>query len=349
MSRFIAADLAALGDVPAVQTIDFEQIAAGRSAFLIEALAQRGIDYDVTGLQTDPLVIAYSQGGGYREMLYRQLLNEAIRAVMSATAIGGDLDHIAATFTGIARLEFDNEPDDEPPAAQWDDVKGKWVERDDIFRARLRLAFEAFSTAGPEGAYVFHALQLDGVHDIADAVAYSEEDGATYSDGMHADAYTAGIRSEPFEGREDGDPVLAPEALVVVLPSLAYGSADQSLLDRTFAAVNADQMRPLGDNVRIEPASVTQYSIEVTLHYAPGADPFEIKAEAARRLEAYATARRRIGVVVQRKVIAGRAAVDNGVTVTVAQPPASIDPGPKGAAECSDITVHVVQEPGSWD
>lgn len=333
MSRFVAPDLSVLGDVPQVVPVDFEAIKEGRDAYLVAALAKFGIDFDLTKLETDPLVIAYSEGGGYQEMLFRQRVNEAIRGLSLPTAIGGDLDHIGATYAGIGRLIYPNAADDQPPNSQWDAVLAKWVETDALFRARIVLAFEAFSTAGPEGAYVFHALELDGVRDIADAVAYSEEDAATYSNTLCADAYSMGLIPAPFPGRGDGAPVKAPEVLIVVLPTISYGAANQALMNRAFRACTAQEVRPIGDNVRIEAASIVPYDIEVKLYYAPGADASAMAAEAKKRLQAYAADRRRIGVDVQQGVIKGRGAVDNRVTVEVIKPAADIKPGPKGAGQ----------------
>lgn len=350
MSRFVAPDLSDLGDVPLVVPVDFETIKAGRDAYLVAALARFGVDFDLTKLETDPLVIAYSEGGGYQETLFRQRVNEAIRGLSLATAIRGNLDHIGATYAGIGRLVYPNDEDDQPANSQWDAVRGKWVETDTTFRARIVLAFEAFSTAGPEGAYVFHALELDGTRDIADTVVYSEEDGATYSGAViHEDAYSMGLIATAFDGRDNGDPVLAPEILVVVLPTIDYGAADAALLKRVFLACTADDVRPIGDNVRVEAATVTAYDIEVTLYYAPGADASALATESKRRLEAYADDRRRIGLAVQREVIGGRAAVDNNVTIVVTSPAADIEPGPKGVGEVGTVTVTTVQTQGSWE
>ncbi|MCD4511537.1 baseplate J/gp47 family protein [Brucella pseudogrignonensis] len=348
MSRFVAPNLTDLGDVPSVVTVDFEEIKASRDDYLIAALTRFGVTYDVAKLETDPMVISYSEGGGYQEMKFRQRVNEAIRALSLATAIGGDLDHIAATYAGIARLVYDNAADDQPFNSQWDDVLGRWVELDDIFRNRILLAFEAFSTAGPEGAYTFHALELDGTRDIADVAVYSEEDAAVYTAGLHADAYSMGLIPAPFAGRNTGDPVLAPEILIVVLPVIGYGAADQSLLDRTYIAVTPKDVRPIGDNVRIEPATVTPYNIEVTLYYAPGVDVSAMASEAKRRLTSYAQSRRRIGLTVQREVIGGRAAVDDNVTVEVISPVVDIEPGSKGVGQVGTIIVNTVQTQGSW-
>lgn len=348
MSRFVAPDLSVLGDVPQVVPVDFEAIKQGRDDYLVAALAKFGVDFDLTKLETDPLVIAYSEGGGYQEILFRQRVNEAIRGLSLATAIGGDLDHIGATYAGIGRLVYPNAEDDQPPNSQWDAALAKWVETDALFRARIVLAFEAFSTAGPEGAYVFHALELDGVRDVADAVVYSEEDAATYSNTLHADAYSMGLIPNPFPSRANGDPVKAPEILVVVLPTLSYGVANQALLNRVFLACTAEEVRPIGDNVRIEAATVTNYNIEVKLYYAPGADASAMAAEAKKRLEAYAADRRRIGLEIQREVIGGRAAVDNRVTIDVVQPVADVVPGPKGVGQVGTVTVTTIQAEGSW-
>ena len=350
MSRFIAPDLAALGDVPSVVPVDFEAIKQGRDEYLIAALARNGVAYDVANLETDPQVIAYSEGGGYQEMNFRQRVNEAIRGLSLATAVGGDLDHIGATYPGVSRLSYGNDPDDQPANSQWDGVLGKWVELDDIFRDRITLAFEAFSTAGPEGAYKFHALELDGTRDISDAVVYSEEDEAVYTDTgtLHADAFSMGLTATPFADRADDDPVNAPEILIVILPTLAYGTADQPLLDRVFDACSATDVRPIGDNVRIEAAAVTDYNIAVTLHYAPGADVSTMIAAGQARLEAYAKARRRIGLPVQREVIGGRAAIDDSVVVEITAPVADVEPGSKGVAQVGTITVTAVQSEGVW-
>lgn len=348
MSRFVAPNLIDLGDVPSVESVSFEEIKQGRDEYLKAALNAVGIDYDVTMLETDPLVIAYSEGGGYNEVKFRQRVNEAIRALSLVTALGGDLDHLGTTYAGISRLVYDKDEKDTPNDAEWDAEKRKWVESDDAYRNRILLAYEAFSTAGPEGAYVFHALELDGVRDIADAAVYSEEDAATYSSGIYTDACSFGWRKTPFPNRNDGDPVLAPEVLIVVIPTVDYGDCNQSLLDRVFQAVTSADTRPIGDNVRIEPAKKHSYDIEVVLYYTAGADVTMLQIEATKRLQAYAKARRRIGLSIQREVIGGRAAVGDGVTVDVKKPEQDILPGAKGFAEVGTIKVVPVQVRGTW-
>ncbi|NDV88803.1 baseplate J protein [Aurantimonas aggregata] len=337
MSRFVQADLAALGPMPAVLEVDFEEIRARRGEYLKLALSEFGLDYDVTTIEASPLMVAVARGGGYEEMLFRQLVNEKVRAVSLANAGGGDLDHIAATYYELLSRQSDV-----------DEQGNVIVESDDRFRDRVALASEAFSTAGPLGAYVFQVLELDGVPDIADAWAYSEEDAATYSAGLHADAYSVGARSTPFAGRGNGDPVIAPEVLVVILPAVAYGPCDQSLLDRAYAAASARDVRPIGDNVRIEPAAVVDYAVEMTITYARGADPAPLIAAAEVAVRSYVDKRRRVGVKAEVHGIFGAAYVSGVEAVTGISPTTDVAGGSKQAPNCTGVTIHAVQSEGSW-
>lgn len=336
MSRFVAPDLSALGDLPLV-AVDFDATEASRVEFYKAALTAFGVDYDVETLETDPLRIAYSQGGAGQEVLIDQRINETIRQLSLATASGAALDHIAATYYGISRQSTTSND-------------GNMIaETDARFRARIALAPEAFSTAGPEGAYTFHVLELDGVQDIADAATYSEEDGATYSVGViHADAYSRGKRSAPFTGRAHGDPVLAPEILVVILPTIEYGPMDQSLADRAWDAVTSDEVRPIGDNVRIEAAEIIDYAVEMTITYAPGSDPAPLVEAVEKRLADYTAKRRKVGLVAERLGLGGCGYVSNVETVALTSPAVDVAGGSKQAPNCIGITVTAIQATGNW-
>ena len=336
MSRFVNANLAALGDVPAVDDVDFEAIKTRRGDLLKAALVEFGIDYDVTTLETSPLMIAVARGGGYEETLFRQVINEKIRALSLAKAQRGDLDHIGATYFGISRQQ------------DTDDDGIVTFEDDERFRARIALAPEAFSTAGPLGAYVFHTLELDGEQDIADAWAYSEEDSAVYSEGLHADAYSMGDRATTFAGRANGDPVLAPEIVVVILPNTDYGACDQSLLDRAYRACTSADVRPVGDNVRIEPAEIVDYTIEMTITFGRGADPTPLIAEAEDRVAKYTSDRRRVGVAAERLGIGGAGYVSGIEAVSLSAPANDVGGGSKQAPNCTGITITAVESLGTW-
>lgn len=336
MSRFVAPDLSALGRLP-LTVIDFEATEVVRTDYYKAALSAFGIDYDVQVLETDPMRIAYAEGGAYVEMLLDQRINEAMSSLSLATATGSALDHIAATYYGVSRQ------------IKTDADGVEIAETDARFRARIALAPEAFSMAGPEGAYTFHALELDGKQDLADAATYSEEDAATYSAGVpYADAFTRGKRPTAFTGRANGNPVLAPEVLVVVLPTLAYGAADQALIDRVFDAVTADEVRPIGDNVRVEAAEILDYTVNLRIGYEQGSDPAPLVAAVKANLETYTARRRKVGATAERLGLGGAAYISGIENVNLVSPAADVGGGSKQVPNCTAIVVTAVQQSGSW-
>ena len=331
MTRFVSPDLVALGDLP-LPPASFEATEGERLELLAAAMEAHGLPFDRLGSTADPLRIAFTRGGGHVETLIDQRIREAMRDVSLATARREALDHIAATFYGISRSV--NEPLDDAG--------------DERFRDRIALAPEAFSTAGPEGAYVFHALELDGVADVADVAVYAEEDGATYSPTLHADAFSTGRRPTPFAGRDEGDPVLAPEILVVIVPTVAHGACDQALVDRVWHAVTAKDVRPLGDNVRVEAASVVDYQVDLTIGYRDGADPDLMASQAREHVERYTAERRRVGLVAERLGLGGGAYVAGTETLDLASPAADVGGGRKVVPNCTEIEISTVREAGSW-
>jgi phage-related baseplate assembly protein len=104
----------------------------------------------------------------YREMLLRQRVNDAAKAVMLSLARRADLDQIGANYN-IERLTIDpGDPDAIPPIEPV-------MEEDDDFRARIQLSPEGYTNAGSTGSYIFHAKSADG--DVKDADAVSPVPG----------------------------------------------------------------------------------------------------------------------------------------------------------------------------
>jgi phage-related baseplate assembly protein len=157
---FTSVDLAQLAAPGIVETIDFETILAA----MLADLRARDSAFDAL-VESDP---AYKilEVAAFREVIIRQRVNDAARAVMLAYATGSDLDHLGA-LVDVARLELaPGDADAGIPAT---------MESDDDFRRRIQLAPEGFSVAGPTGAYVFHALGADP--DVEDVAAISPSPG----------------------------------------------------------------------------------------------------------------------------------------------------------------------------
>lgn len=240
-------DLSLLQPPAVVETLNFEAtLAALRADFVV-----RFPDYTAV-LESDP-VQKLLEVAAYRELILRGRVNDAARGCMLATAIGTDLDHLAALF-GVERLLVD--PGDAsavPPIAPT-------YETDTRLRQRAQLALEGFSTAGPSGAYIYHALSASAA--VLDASVQS-----------------------PIPG----------QVLVTVLSTDGDGTAPADLLATVNAALSADDVRPLCDQVVVQSAVIAPYTVSVELWVYPGPDATVIRAAAESALLAYVASCRRIG------------------------------------------------------
>lgn len=146
---YTSVDLSLLPPPNVVETLDFETIF---KEMLSELVA---LDATYSALVESDPGFKLLQVAAYRELLLRQRVNDATKAVMLAYATGSDLDQIAANY-GIIRLLItpaDNTTIPPTPAV---------YESDADLRFRTGLALEAYSTAGSIGAYTFHALSASG-------------------------------------------------------------------------------------------------------------------------------------------------------------------------------------------
>lgn len=159
---YTAIDLSQLPAPSVIETLEFQTI-------LDEILADmRQRDPVFTALvESDP---AYKQAEvfAYREMLMRQRVNDASRAVMLAYAKGSDLDQIGANQGVLRLLITPANPTTIPPTPAV-------YEPDEDYRRRIQLAPEGYTTAGSEGSYVFHSLGADA--DVKDAAPLSPTPG----------------------------------------------------------------------------------------------------------------------------------------------------------------------------
>lgn len=243
----VAIDLSQLAVPRVIEEIDYEQILAELLADLLERYPTLDIPDE-----SDPLH-KLLEIAAYREMIVRQRVNEAAKSVMLAYAIGTDLDNLGALFN-VARLQtHPGDPSAVPP-------QPPRYETDPDFRRRILLSLQGLSTAGPEGAYIYHALTAAG--GVLDASATSPTPG---------------------------------DVVVTVLARDGDGTASQTLLDSVNTAVNAESVRPLTDRVTVQTAEIIPYAITATLYFYPGPDSQVVLAEAREAAEKYAEEHHRLG------------------------------------------------------
>lgn len=245
MSTFTAVDLSRLPAPAIVEPLDFEVI------FSQMLMRLRELDPQFDALTESEPAYKILQVAAYRELNLRQRVNEAARAVMLASAKGADLDQLGALL-GVTRYRLDagNAALGIPPT----------YESDADFRRRIQLAPEGFSVAGPEGAYIFHALNADS--DVLDASATSPTPG---------------------------------EVVVTVLARGGDGTASTELVATVAKALADDRVRPMTDHVTVQGAQIVSYQIVARVYTYAGPDSALVLAESMRRLEAYIAESHRLG------------------------------------------------------
>lgn len=164
-TTFSAIDLSQLPVPQVVEPIDFETILAERKAYLV-SLYPTGQQAEIAArleLESEPLTKLLEENA-YREVIWRQRVNEASLANMLAYAAGSDLEQLAANYNVRRLIVTPGNPSAVPPVAEV-------LEDDDSLRERTQMAWEGLSTAGPRNSYIFHARAADGR--VADASAVS--------------------------------------------------------------------------------------------------------------------------------------------------------------------------------
>lgn len=291
MSQFTAIDLAQVAAPNVVEPLDFEQILAATLADLLERAPE--LDAQV---ESEPFM-KLLEVCAYRELLLRQRINDAARAVMLPYSTGTDLDNLGTLF-GVTRLLIT--PADltaTPPVAAM-------YENDSDFRYRIQLSLEGLSTAGPEGAYVFHALSADG--QVLDASATSPAPG---------------------------------EVLITILARQGDGVAGSELLATVSAALTDESVRPLTDYVQVQSATIVPYQVAATLYFYAGPDREVIMANAQQAITAYTEGQHRLGRDVTLSGIYAALHQSGVQRVELASPAANLIINRQSAAYCTAINL----------
>ncbi|MBU2708823.1 baseplate J/gp47 family protein [Zooshikella marina] len=221
----------------------------------------------------------------YRHRLLRQKINEQIYALTLAGARGPELDHIGITYYQTPRHVG---------------------EIDDDYRNRLQLEPEGKSVAGPEGAYIFHALSADAL--VKDVVVHSPEP-------VEVDLYIL-----THEGR---------------------GQPTQALLQKVRDYL--EPFRPLTDKLNVKPPrALYEYTIEAVLHLKGGPEPAIIEALTKQRAQAYAANHHYFGAQVTESGVHAALTVE-GVEKVELKGWKDYQCQPAEAAFCTGITIKTEQ------
>lgn len=228
------------------------------------------------------LIVKVLQAYAYHASRLYARVNEAAKATMLPYAVGADLDNLAAFYF----------------------VQRKAGEIDADFRSRIILAVDGFSTAGPRGAYEFHALSAD-------------------DDVKHVSVASP-----------------TPGDVVVTVLSKASGVPDQAVLDAVEAALSDEDVRPLTDNLTVQAATIVDYALEATI-WTYGSVDSAVVVEAARVAAlAYVDEVYRLGYDVTVSGIHNALHQPGVQRAVITTPAAGIVNDTSTAARCTGVTVN---------
>jgi phage-related baseplate assembly protein len=308
-----AIDLSQLPAPTVVEQLSYEDIRAAAVAKMIEDLPT----FDAT-VTSDPAVKVL-EVYAYRELLLRQQFNERAKQVMLAYARGSNLDQLGALLN-VARLPG---------------------EQDDPYKARIQLAPEAFSVAGPASAYRYYALSAANTLADASVTSPRPDNLRALMLGVLADhGANAGLVAAVTAAL---DGAIWPGTVVVsLLSALGDGSASDDEIEAVELAVSADEdVRPLTDWPQVRSAEIIDYEIDIDLVLFSGPDETIVLAAAQEGVEAYKAASRKLGRSITRAGLYAAAVVAGVQNALINKPPADVAIGKTQCANCVGTAVRI--------
>jgi len=290
ISTYTAIDLSTLPAPKVVEVLSFEAIFAA----MLADLQARDSAFSAL-VESDP---AYKilEVCAYRELIIRQRVNDSAKAVMLAYAVGSDLDQLGGLMGVTRKTLVPADPVALPPVEAV-------MEADADFRKRIQLSVEGLSTAGPVGAYIYHALKVTGIKDVG------------------------------------GDTPSAGVVRVVVLADRATGVPTSGELAAVSTALNAESIRPLTDTVQVQAASIVNYTVTATIYVSAGPDAATVLANCNASIAAYTAAQFRIDSDINLSGIYAALHIEGVNKVVLASPTANLNVTSLQAARCTAITL----------
>ncbi len=367
-------DLSRLPSPDIIEELDYEKILEAMKDALSTALPE----WTARDLESDPAVKVL-EVAAYRELLLRQRMNEAARALMIAYSLRSNLDQLGANF-GVERLKGANASFSAEIVLSAPLLRAVAVPRGHGVRSRDGVAeaslmedvtipagetvgvglFEIVRPSGEEGnGYSADWLPITPLPFVAGVRLPTTPTGG--SDAESDDAFRVRI-SESMERFSTAGPRLAYEfwaksadervrdarayspspgvVRVALLSSEGDGAPDTAMIARVTDAVNDDARRPLTDCVEVCGATILPYAVSVHLEVYPGVAPEPVIAESRRRVAAFAAAAWRIDEDVTRSAIVAAAHVEGVKRVSLASPDADILVGLDAAPWCESIDIE---------
>ncbi|WP_163836972.1 baseplate J/gp47 family protein [Spartinivicinus ruber] len=328
----------------ALQVPDYEQLLTQLKQTTIREVAKQ----DKT--QADALAVTFENNAEIlTKMLQSQVyvLQQHIRHINAQAiqmfamyATGDNLDLVASQL-GLERQVI------EPGDSEAFPPKPPVMENDESLRLRYFLAPYAFSTAGPQKAYVYHGLTLGEQPEIS---VKKRSDTELI---LHYQFPRNGLSAQVKDAT-----AINPEPGKVTVTLLAY---DQAKLENTTAAdkrealqtqldelktaavhyFNREDITPTTDHVTVQLAELVPYDIEAVCYIYKGPDAKITQQQAEAALQDYAETQLRLAAIIDIGQIYHALHEVGASRVDLNQPIERLITAPHQAPVCRSINVQV--------
>jgi phage-related baseplate assembly protein len=302
-------DFARLGLPATIEALDYEAQLAAAKAKLIELLPE----WDVSAVESDP-ANKIMEVCAYLDLLLRARVNDGIKAQLLAYAAGAALDQLAANV-GVTRLSG---------------------ESDTALRLRAQQAWWSTASAGPAGAYRWHAMSASA--DVVNVGVHSPQPGHVHVVVLGKEwVYDTDDDRLDWGAHLWGTTRNGNNLLPVPLTD------DSALIDTVRGALSQEDVMPLTDTVSVLAVDIQPVPIDATLTLYPGPDADLLIADARAALDAYLASIHKVGYDLTRAGIVDALVVPGVQNVTLTSPAEDVVVGPYGMTVSPEIAVAVAE------
>lgn len=253
-----------------LEQIDTEKILSNRMAQLVELWNSydppNAAQYDVGGTEFDPIKIS-QELNAYFELMVRDRVNQAARAITLVYAVGSDLDAIASRYPfGVPRKST---------TTVVNGIETTVYESDEEYRTRVWLSPNVLSLNGPGmgtyESYVFWAMsapQPAGTSDIKHAAALTKRASGVVTIPLIT---TATFPDPTIQYTPDGRPI----ASITGIPDPTPSSTQITTVYR-YINEEGTARKGLTDVVNVVKPKVIHTTIDVDVYSFPGIDPLTL-------------------------------------------------------------------------
>lgn len=324
-STFTAVYLPKLNKPDVIEELSYESI-------LSEMLADLAVRDETLVIDEHDPSYKLLEVAAYRELLIRKRVNAAGTSIMLAYASGNNLDNLGALpWINLERLVI--VPGDDSTYPPTDPI----YESDEAFRKRMQLSLEGFSTAGPEGAYIFHAMSADGR--VKDAAAQAPKFSYANLDPSVEAQLPPGVIVLQVDDDAGLDEPMPGDVVVTAMSSENDGAAPSDLVNTIQVALTDEDVVPLTDHVIVKSVNVINYSIEATLYLFSGPGGDEVVAQAEYAINEYIKNQHKIGLDITLSGIYAALHQPGVQRVELASPVADIVVDRQSTAFCTSVIV----------